>query len=108
MPPCLGWTRAAVSWPRFSSFSTQNLKCQSTWKLCPSTNWITFILVNFEVFRWNLENAAEVPKDIHRRQGLSGVWPCFWPRVDDKGVLTSQGGQYGLLARFSRWWPRLT
>jgi hypothetical protein len=34
----------------FSLISTQNLKCQSTEKLCPSTNWTTFILVDFEVF----------------------------------------------------------
>jgi hypothetical protein len=45
-------------------------------------------LVDFEVFRWNLENATKVPEDIHRRQGLSGVRPCLWPRVDHKGVLT--------------------
>jgi hypothetical protein len=62
--------------------STQNLKCQYTWKLCPSTRWTTFIKVDFEVFRWILENAAKVPDDIRRRQFLSGVWPCLWPRVD--------------------------
>jgi hypothetical protein len=48
----------------FSCFSTQNMRCQSTWKLCPSTSWTTFLKVDFEVFRWNLENVAKVPKDI--------------------------------------------
>jgi hypothetical protein len=89
----MSWrTGAAGSWPSFSSISSHNLKCQSTWKLCPSTNWTTFIKVDFEVFRWNLENATKVPEDIHRRQGLSGVWPCLWPRVDHQGVLTWSRG----------------
>jgi hypothetical protein len=26
-----------------------------------------FYIVEFEVFRWNLENAAKVPEDIRRR-----------------------------------------
>jgi hypothetical protein len=60
------WTEGADGWPSFSSFSTQNLKCQSTWKLCPSKNWTTFILGYFEVFRWNLENATKVPEDVQR------------------------------------------
>jgi hypothetical protein len=54
-------------------------------------------LVDFEVFRWNLENAAKVPEDIHRRQGLSGVWPCLWPRVDHKGGLTWSRGSIGVV-----------
>jgi hypothetical protein len=41
------WTVDAVFGTSFSSFSTQNLKCQSTWKLCPSTRWTTFIKVDF-------------------------------------------------------------
>jgi hypothetical protein len=60
----LSWTGGTDLWASFSCFSTQNLKCQSTWKLCPSTSWTAFIKVDFEVFRWNLENAAKVPKDI--------------------------------------------
>jgi hypothetical protein len=63
--------------------------------LCSSTNWTTFILVDFEVFRWNLENAAKVLKDIHRCQGLSGIWPCLWPRIDHHGVLTCSRGLIG-------------
>jgi hypothetical protein len=44
--PCQG-IGGATSWPRFPLFSTQNWKCQSTWKLCPSTIWTTFIKVDF-------------------------------------------------------------
>jgi hypothetical protein len=58
------WTGGTVLWAKFSPFSTQNFQCQSTWKLCPSTNWTTLIKVDFQVFRWNLENAAKVPEDI--------------------------------------------
>jgi hypothetical protein len=88
---------AAGSWPSFSPFSAQNLKCQSTRKLCPSTRWTTFIKVDFEVFRWNLENAAKVPDDIHRRQFLSGVWPCLWPRVDHGCAKTWSRGSIGFI-----------
>jgi hypothetical protein len=91
------WTGDASSWPRFSPIFTQNLKCQSTGKLCSLTNRTTFILVDFEVFRWNLENAEKVSEDIHRRQCLSGVWPCLWPRVDHKGVLTWLRGSIGFV-----------
>jgi hypothetical protein len=48
------------------------------------------------VFRWNLENAAKVPEVIWWHQGFSGVWPCFWPRVDHKGVLTWSRGSLGV------------
>jgi hypothetical protein len=72
-------------------------KCHSTRKLCSSKNWTTFILVDFEVFGWNLGNAAKVPEDIHRRQGFSGVWPCLWPRVDHRGVLTWSRGSIGVV-----------
>jgi hypothetical protein len=41
------WTGGTDLWASFSSFSPQNLKCQSTWKLCPSTSWTTFIKVDF-------------------------------------------------------------
>jgi hypothetical protein len=44
-------TGGTVSRSNFSLISTQNLKCQSTRKLCPSTRWTTFIKVDFEVFR---------------------------------------------------------
>jgi hypothetical protein len=57
----------------------------------------TFILVDFEVFSWNLENAAKVMEDTHRRQCLSGGWPCLWPRVDHKGVLTWSRGSIGFV-----------
>jgi hypothetical protein len=60
----LPWIGDTDLWAGFSCFSTQNLRCQSTWKLCPSTSWTTFLKIDFEVFRWNLENAAKVPKDI--------------------------------------------
>jgi hypothetical protein len=60
----LSWTGGTNLWASFKCISTQNLKCQSTGKLCPSISWTTFIKVDFEVFRWNLENAAKVPKDI--------------------------------------------
>jgi hypothetical protein len=78
-------------------FSTQNWKCHPIWKLCPSTNWATFILVDFEVFRWILENATKVPEDIQGHQGLSGVWPCLWPRFDYKCVLTWSIGSLRLV-----------
>jgi hypothetical protein len=104
------WTGAAGSWPSFSPFSTQNLKCHPTWNLCPSKNWTTFILGDFGVFRWNLENAAKVPEDIQRHQGFSGVLPCFWPRVDHKCVLTwSRGVNRGCRLSFrgdDPGWPR--
>jgi hypothetical protein len=45
--------------------------------LCPSKKYTTFVLVEFEVFRENLENTAKVPADIDgstMSQGfLSGV-----------------------------------
>jgi hypothetical protein len=91
------WTGADGSWPSFPPFSTQKLKCHSTRKLCPSKNWTTFILVDFEVFRWNLENAAKVPEDVHRHQGFSWVWPCLWPKFDHKGVLTWSRGSLGVV-----------
>jgi hypothetical protein len=91
------WIGAAGSWSRFSSFFTQNLKCHSTWELCFSTNWTTFILVDFEVFMWNLENVAKVLEDIHWRQGLSRVRLCLWPRVDHKGMLTWSRGSIGFV-----------
>jgi hypothetical protein len=36
-----------------------------------------FHKVDFEVFRWNLENAAKVPDDIRWRHCASGVWSCL-------------------------------
>jgi hypothetical protein len=44
-------TGGTVSRLSFSLIPTQNLKCQSTRKLCPSTRWTTLIKVDFEVFR---------------------------------------------------------
>jgi hypothetical protein len=90
------------SWSSFSPFSAQNLKFHLTWKLCSSKNWTTFILVEFEVFRWNLENAAKVPEDIHRRQWLSRVWPCLWPKVDHGCVLTWPRGSIGFVGEVFR------
>jgi hypothetical protein len=70
-----------------------------------------FHIGGFEVFRSNLENAAKVPEDIHRCQGLSGVWPYFWPRVDHKGVLTWSSGSIALCRLGFRGddpgWPRI-
>jgi hypothetical protein len=91
------WTRPADSWPSFPPSSTQNLKCHSTWKLCRSKNWTTFLLREFEVFRWNLENTAKVPEDIQWHQSLSGVWPCLWPKFVHKCVLTWSRGSLGLV-----------
>jgi hypothetical protein len=44
----LPWIGDVDLWASFSPFSTQNLKCPSTWKLCPSTSWTTFIKVDFK------------------------------------------------------------
>jgi hypothetical protein len=45
--------------------------------MCPSTKHTTFVLVEFEVFRENLENVAKIPADMGgstRSQGfLSGI-----------------------------------
>jgi hypothetical protein len=63
----------------FSQICTPNLKCHSTGKLCPSTNCTTFILGEFEVFRWNLENLAKVLGWHRRVKCLSGVLTRVWP-----------------------------
>jgi hypothetical protein len=39
-------------------------------------------LGDFEVFRWNLENAAKVPGDIGGQRVFKGFWLGFWPKVD--------------------------
>jgi hypothetical protein len=44
---------------KFSPLCTQNLQCQSSWKLCALQNCTFFLLGDFEVFRGILEN---VPK----------------------------------------------
>jgi hypothetical protein len=70
----------------FSRISTPNFQCHSTWKLCPSTKYTTFTLGEFEVFRWNLENAAKVLGDIEGQRVFN--WLGFWPRltkVDQRG-----------------------
>jgi Pyruvate/2-oxoacid:ferredoxin oxidoreductase delta subunit len=41
------WTGGTEHWASFSPFSTQNLKCQSTWMFCPSTSWTTSIKIDF-------------------------------------------------------------
>jgi hypothetical protein len=79
------------SWPSFSPVSTQNLKCHPTWKLCPSKKWTTFILVEFEVFRWNLENATKVPEWQGVTRGLTRVQARVWPSFVHKIVLTWLG-----------------
>jgi hypothetical protein len=43
----LPWTGDTDLRASFSCFCTQNLKCQSTWKLCPTTSWTIFIKVDF-------------------------------------------------------------
>jgi hypothetical protein len=91
------WTGAAGSWPCFSPFSTQNLKRHPTWKLCISKNWKTFILGDFEVFRWNLENVAKVPEDIQGHYSLGRVWPWLWPRVGHTRVSTWSMESLGLV-----------
>jgi hypothetical protein len=80
------------SWPSLSPFSTQNLKCHSTWKLCPSKNWTTFILGDFEVFRWNLQNAAKVPEDVQRHWGFRWGLTMPFTKVDHNWVLTWSRG----------------
>jgi hypothetical protein len=71
----------SCSWASFSPFSTQNLTCHPKAKLCPSKNWTTYILGDFEVFRWNLENAAKVLEEVQRQRGLTGVLTKSWPQV---------------------------
>jgi hypothetical protein len=75
------WTMSAGIDQAFSHIYTPNIKCHSSWKLCPLTNCTTFILGEFEVFRWNLENAAKVLGDIGGSKGLSGVLTRVWPIV---------------------------
>jgi hypothetical protein len=85
------------------------LKCHSTQKLSPSTSWTTFIKVDFEVFRWNLENAGKVPEGTHQRQVLSGVWPCLWPRLTTGVCWLGQGVNRGCRLGFrgdGPGWPR--
>jgi hypothetical protein len=79
------------SWPSFSPFSAQNWKCHPTWKLCPSKNWTTFILVEFEVFRLNLENAAKVAEWQGVTRGLTRVLARVWRSFVHKSVLTWLG-----------------
>jgi hypothetical protein len=43
----LPWIGGTDLWASFSPFSPQNLKCQSTWRLSPSTSWTTSIKVDF-------------------------------------------------------------
>jgi hypothetical protein len=68
-------------WPSFSPFSTPNLQWHPKEKLCPSKNWTTFILEDFGVFRWNLENAAKVPEGVQGQGGLTGVLTKGRPQV---------------------------
>jgi hypothetical protein len=89
----------------FSRISTLNLECHSTWNLCPSTKYTTFTFGEFEVFRWNLENAAKVLGDIRGSKGVQGVWLGFWPNLDH---YLTKGCHWGLSVMFLRWWPRLT
>jgi hypothetical protein len=54
-------------------------------------------LVDFEVFRWNLENATKVLKDIQGHKGLGRVWPWIWPKFDHTCVWTWSIGSLGLI-----------
>jgi hypothetical protein len=105
-------------WPSFCTSSTQNLKCRQLWKVCPSKRQTTFVLADFLVCRWILENAAKIPEKVLGRQGfnwgltmhlikvwpkvrvdlikmiISGCWLGFrghdpgWPRFDESMCLT--------------------
>jgi hypothetical protein len=46
---------------QFCTFSTQNLKCHPEDEMCPWKFCTIFILVDFLVFRQNLENVSKVP-----------------------------------------------
>jgi hypothetical protein len=85
------WTVDADLGASFSSFCTKNFKCQSTWKLCPSTRWRTFIKVDFQVFRWILENAAKVPADSYGHQGWRGFDQVFDHGLAPQECLLAKG-----------------
>jgi hypothetical protein len=97
------------SWPSFSPFYAHNLECHPKAKLCSTKNWTTFILRDFEVFRWNLENATKVSEGVQRHRGLGRVWPCLWPRFDHKHVLTWSRGSLGFISEIfevmTQVWP---
>jgi hypothetical protein len=74
---CLSWCQWIVlgcSWPHFWATSTQNFKCHQLWKVCPSRRRTTFILADFEVFKWKI---WERGKSSVRAQRQQGFWPTF-------------------------------
>jgi hypothetical protein len=75
-------------WLRFSPISTQNLKCCQWWKVCPSKRWTTFILADFEVFKWKFENTAKFLGKALGSKGLTRVLTLtltkVWPQGCDE------------------------
>jgi hypothetical protein len=67
-------------------------------------NWTTFILGDFGVFKWNLENAAKVPEDAQGQRGLTRVLTKLWPPVCVdfiKGVISD--GWRGIWSDYPGW-----
>jgi hypothetical protein len=96
MPTCRfsgrWWIVPASVDQTLSPNSTSNWTCHSTWKLCPSTNYTTFTFGEFEVFRWNLENAAKVLELTWMSKGFKGSLTRVltkldqsWPRLITRG-----------------------
>jgi hypothetical protein len=61
------------------------LKFRQLGKLCPLKRWTTFILADFEVHRWNLENSAKVLRGFKNIRYLTWIWPCL-----DRDLTTSE------------------
>jgi hypothetical protein len=96
----LQWTAPTGVDLHFSPISTPNQQCHSTWKVCPSTKYTTFVLGEFEVFRENLENAAKVPADMGgsiRSQGFLSEVLTKWTLVDQKVSLGFVGDVFGVM-----------
>jgi hypothetical protein len=62
------------------------LKCRQLGKLCPSKGRTTFILADFEVLRWNLENSAKVLRGFKSIRDLTMPLTEFWPQVSVDSV----------------------
>jgi hypothetical protein len=97
MSPCLGEQEMLAADQVFYQFPLKIWNANLHESCVPQQTGQLSYWEIFEVFRWNLENAAKVLEDIHLRQCLSGVWPCLWPRVDLKGVLTWSRGSIGFV-----------
>jgi hypothetical protein len=68
-------------WPSFLAICTQNLQCCQLWKFCPSKRRKTFILADFAVLKWILENEAKVMAGLHDNRGVD---PKFDPSLSTK------------------------